>query len=63
MKLLTSQPAEFYRAKGQEVMENLLQAHTISRDSMRPTTKMMLGALEALAAHGLPPGPRGHRGL
>ncbi len=56
VKLLASQPADFYRAKGQSVMENLLQAHHDFQAVYAANDEMMLGALEALAAHGLPPG-------
>jgi ribose transport system substrate-binding protein len=56
VKLLTSQPADFYRAKGQSVMENLLQAHHDFQAVYAANDEMILGALEALAAHGLPPG-------
>jgi ribose transport system substrate-binding protein len=56
MKLLVSQTAEFYRAKGQSVMENLLQADRDFQAVYAANDEMMLGALEALAAHGIPPG-------
>ncbi len=56
VKLLASQTAEFYRAKGQSVMENLLQAHHDFQAVYAANDEMMLGALEAMAAHGLPPG-------
>jgi ribose transport system substrate-binding protein len=56
VKLLVSQTAEFYRAKGQSVMENLLQAHGDFQALYAANDEMMLGALEAMAAHGLPPG-------
>ncbi len=56
VKLLASQPADFYRAKGQSVMENLLQAHHDFQAVYAANDEMMLGALEAMAAHGLPPG-------
>lgn len=55
IKLLASQPADFYRAKGQSVMENLLQAHPDFQAVYAANDEMMLGALEALAAHGVPP--------
>ena len=56
VKLLASQPADFYRAKGQSVMENLLQAHHDFQAVYAANDEMILGALEALSAHGLPPG-------
>jgi ABC-type sugar transport system substrate-binding protein len=56
LKLLASQTAEFYRANGQAVMENLLQAHDDFQAVYAANDEMMLGALEAMAAHGLPPG-------
>jgi len=56
VKLLASQTAEFYRAKGQSVMENLLQAHHDFQAVYAANDEMILGALEAMAAHGLPPG-------
>ena len=55
VKLLTSQTAEFYRARGQEVMENLLQAHSDFQGLYAANDEMVLGALEALEAHHLPP--------
>ena len=55
MKLLASQAADFYRAKGQSVMENLLQAHHDFQAVYAANDEMVLGALEALAAHGLSP--------
>jgi ABC-type sugar transport system substrate-binding protein len=56
VKLLASQAADFYRAKGQSVMENLLQAHHDFQAVYAANDEMILGALEALSAHGLPPG-------
>ena len=56
MKLLASQTAEFYRAKGQSVMENLLQAHHDFQAVYAANDEMMLGALEAMSANGVPPG-------
>ena len=55
VKLLASQTAEFYRAKGQAVMENLLQAHKDFQAVYAANDEMMLGALEAMAAHGIAP--------
>ena len=56
MKILASQTAEFHRAQGQSVMENLLQAHSDFQAVYAANDEMMLGALEAMAAHGVPPG-------
>jgi ribose transport system substrate-binding protein len=55
-RLLASQTAEFYRAKGQSVMENLLQVHSDFQALYAANDEMVLGALEAMAAHGVPPG-------
>ncbi|MGA2066473.1 MAG: substrate-binding domain-containing protein [Thermoguttaceae bacterium] len=56
VRLLASQTAEFYRAKGQSVMENLLQVHHDFQALYAANDEMVLGALEALAARGVPPG-------
>ncbi len=56
VKLLASQTAEFYRAKGQSVMENLLQAHGDFQALYAANDEMVLGALEARSAHGVPNG-------
>jgi ABC-type sugar transport system substrate-binding protein len=56
LKLLASQTAEFYRAKGQSVMENLLEVHHDFQAVYAANDEMMLGALEAMSAHGVPPG-------
>jgi ABC-type sugar transport system substrate-binding protein len=56
LRLLASQSAEFYRAKGQSVMENLLQVHGDFQALYAANDEMVLGALEAMAAHGMPPG-------
>ncbi len=53
MKLLASQTAEFYRANGQTVMENLLQAHTDFQAVYAANDEMILGAIEALEAKNL----------
>jgi ABC-type sugar transport system substrate-binding protein len=55
-RLLASQTAEFYRAKGQSVMENLLQVHPDFQALYAANDEMVLGALEAMAAHGMAPG-------
>jgi ribose transport system substrate-binding protein len=53
MKLLASQTAEFYRAKGQSVMENLLQARPDFQAVYAANDEMILGAIEALEARGV----------
>jgi ribose transport system substrate-binding protein len=53
VKLLASQTAEFYRAKGQSVMENLLQAHDDFQAVYAANDEMVLGAIEALEAKGV----------
>lgn len=53
VKLLASQTAEFYRAKGQSVMENLLQAHGQFHAVYAANDEMILGAIEAMEAKGL----------
>jgi ribose transport system substrate-binding protein len=56
VKLLASQTAEFYRAKGQSVMENLLQAHGDFQALYAANDEMVLGALEAMSARSIPNG-------
>lgn len=53
IKLLASQTADFYRAKGQSVMENLIQAHSDFQAVYAANDEMILGALKALEAKGL----------
>lgn len=53
IKLLASQTADFYRAKGQSVMENLAQAHSDFQAVYAANDEMILGAIEALEAKGL----------
>jgi len=52
-KLLASQTAEFFRAKGQSVMENLLQAHGEFQAVYAANDEMILGAIEAMEAKGV----------
>ena len=57
IKILASQPADFSRAEGQKVMENLIQAH--GKDITVVYThndEMALGAIQALKAAGMNPG-------
>lgn len=53
VKLLASQNADFDRAKGQKVMENLLQVEKDFQAVYAANDEMMLGALEAMDARGL----------
>lgn len=48
MKLLASQTAEFYRANGYSVMQNLLQAHDDFQALYAANDEMVLGALKAI---------------
>jgi len=53
VKIIASQTAEFHRAKGQAVMENLLQAHKNFQAVYAANDEMALGAIEAMEAHGV----------
>ena len=53
IKILASQTAEFQRAKGQSVMENLLHAHSNFQGVYGANDEMILGAIEAMEAHGI----------
>jgi ribose transport system substrate-binding protein len=53
IKILASQTAEFQRAKGQSVMENLLQAYGDFQGVYGANDEMILGAIEAMEAHGI----------
>ena len=53
IKILACQTAEFQRAKGQSVMENLLQAHGVFQGLYGANDEMILGAIEAMEAHGI----------
>jgi len=53
---VVSQSAEFSRAKGLEVMENLIQAHPEFDAVMGVNDEMALGALEAMEAAGVAEG-------
>jgi ribose transport system substrate-binding protein len=53
VKLLTSQTAEFDRAKGQNVMESLLQKYPKFDAVFGANDEMIIGAVEALAAAGI----------
>ena len=51
-KVLASQPADFDRTKGLNVMENLLTAHTGVKAVFAQNDEMALGALRAIQAAG-----------
>lgn len=53
IRIIASQTAEFQRAKGQAVMENLLQAHSDFQGVYGANDEMILGAIEAMEAHGI----------
>jgi len=55
IKIIASQTAEFSRAKGMAVMENLLQAHKDFQAVYAANDEMILGAAEAIQGHGLDP--------
>jgi len=57
IKILASQPANFTRAEGQKVMENLIQAHGKNITVVYThNDEMALGAIAALKAAGMNPG-------
>lgn len=57
MKILASQPADFTRANGQKVMENLIQAHGKNITAVYAhNDEMALGAIQALKAANMNPG-------
>ena len=53
IKIIVSQTAEFGRAKGQSVMENLLQVHKDFQAVFGANDEMILGAVEAMEAAGV----------
>ena len=53
IRIIASQPADFQRAKGQSVMENLLQAHGDIQGVYGANDEMILGAIEAMESHGV----------
>ena len=53
IRIVASQTADFQRARGQSVMENLLQAHKDFQAVYGANDEMMLGAVEAMDAYGL----------
>ena len=53
--IVASQAADFQRAKGQTVMENLLQVHHEFQAVYAANDEMMLGATEAMEAHHIDP--------
>jgi ribose transport system substrate-binding protein len=57
MKIIASQTANFTRAEGQKVMENLIQAHNKNITAVYThNDEMALGAIQALKAAGMQPG-------
>jgi ribose transport system substrate-binding protein len=57
MKIIASQTANFTRAEGQKVMENLIQAHGKNITAVYThNDEMALGAIQALKAAGMQPG-------
>ena len=57
IKILASQPADFTRARGQEVMQNLIQAHGKNITLVYThNDEMALGAIQALKSAGMNPG-------
>jgi ABC-type sugar transport system substrate-binding protein len=57
IKILASQPADFVRANGQKVMENLIQAHGKDITVVYAhNDEMALGAIQALKSAGMNPG-------
>jgi ABC-type sugar transport system substrate-binding protein len=57
MKILASQPANFTRAEGQKVMENIIQAQRKNITVVYAhNDEMALGAIQALKAAGMNPG-------
>jgi ribose transport system substrate-binding protein len=55
IKIIASQTADFSRAKGMSVMENLLQAHSDFQAVYAANDEMILGAAEAIQAHRIDP--------
>lgn len=53
IRIIASQTADFQRARGQSVMENLLQAHKDFQAVYAANDEMMLGAIEAMEAYGI----------
>lgn len=51
IRVVASQTANFQRANGQSVMENLLQVHTDFQAVYAANDEMMLGAIEAMEAN------------
>ena len=53
MRIVASQTADFGRARGLSVMENLLQARKDFQAVYAANDEMILGAIEAMEAHGI----------
>ncbi|MCB9846336.1 MAG: ABC transporter substrate-binding protein [Phycisphaeraceae bacterium] len=57
MKIIASQSGDFRRSVGKEVMEGILAAHADELDAVfAHNDDMAMGAIEAIARHGLEPG-------
>ncbi|MCB0208349.1 MAG: ABC transporter substrate-binding protein [Anaerolineae bacterium] len=57
MKIIASEPADFTRAKGKEVMEKFLQQYGDNIDAVYAhNDDMAIGAIKAIEAYGLKPG-------
>jgi ribose transport system substrate-binding protein len=55
VKILVSQEADFSRSKGQNVMENLIQAYPKFDAVFGANDEMIIGAIEAMSAAGIDP--------
>jgi ribose transport system substrate-binding protein len=55
MKILVSQAADFDRAKANSTMENLIQAYPNFDAVFGANDEMIIGAIEAMSAHGIDP--------
>jgi ribose transport system substrate-binding protein len=53
IRIVASQTADFQRATGQSVMENLLQVHSDFQAVYGANDEMILGAVEAMEAYGI----------
>src|SRR6185312_11996319 len=56
LKVIASQPGDFTRAKGKEVMQAMLKAHKDIDVLFAHNDDMALGAIQAIEAAGLKPG-------
>lgn len=58
IRVLASQPADFGRAQGQTVMENLIQAHPDFDAVFGANDEMIIGAIEAMRGAGIDAGSK-----